>query len=294
MTAKKIYILVINPISGDLDKTEISEKTIAFANDLAIEIIVYETTGTNDESEINKLFLAIKPERIIIAGGDGTIKMVGEALEKEDIIFGIIPAGSANGLAIDLNLPTTLEESIKVAFQKDFIEIDMVEINNKKSLHLSDIGLNALLIKNYENGTMRGKLGYALKVLPTLSESEVPFKAVIEFDDKTIECVSQMIVIANSQKYGTGVTINPNGLINDGKFEIIVIKTLDLFTIGKIITGNMTDDSEEIDTYCTSKATITTSRKVSFQSDGEYYGEENKLDITILPNHMKIAVSNKI
>lgn len=290
MTSKKKYILVINPISGDIDKAEISQQVIAFANDLNIEIIVYETTGTKDESEINKLYLELKPERIIIAGGDGTIKMVGEALENEDVIFGIIPAGSANGLVMDLNLPTILEESIKVALQNDFMAIDMVEINNKKSLHLSDIGLNALLVKNYEDGTFRGKLGYALKVFPTLSESEEPFNAVIEFEGKKIECEAQMIVIANSQKYGTGVVINPKGVINDGKFEIIIIKNFDLFTFGKIITGNITDDSEEVDAYSTDKATITTSRKVSFQIDGEFCGEEDKLEIAILPSQMKIAV----
>ncbi len=290
MTAKKKYILVINPISGDLDKSEISEQTIAFAQNLNIEIVIYETSGKDDESKINALFQEIKPERILIAGGDGTIKMVGEALENEDVVFGIIPAGSANGLAIDLNLPTVLEENIKVALQNDYIEIDMVEINKKKSLHLSDIGLNALLVKNYENGSIRGKLGYALKVVPTLSESEEPFETVIEFKGKKITCEAQMIVIANSQKYGTGVTINPYGLINDGKFEIIVIKSVDFLTIGKIITGNVSDETEEVTTYSTNEAIITTSRKISFQIDGEYFGEEDRLEISILPSQMKIAV----
>ncbi|WP_338376307.1 diacylglycerol kinase family protein [uncultured Flavobacterium sp.] len=290
MTTKKKYILVINPISGDLDKSEISEKTIAFAKELDIEIVVYLTTGANDENEIQKLYEEIKPERVIIAGGDGTVKMVGEALEEKDVIFGIIPAGSANGLAIDLNLPSILEENIRVALQNDYIEIDMVEINKKKSLHLSDIGLNALLVKNYENGSIRGKLGYALKVVPTLSESEEHFKTEIEFEEKKIFCEAQMIVIANSQKYGTGVTINPYGLINDGKFEIIVIKNVDLFTIGKIVTGNLTEESEEVDIYSTDKATITTSRKISFQIDGEYFGEEDRLEVSILPSQMKIAV----
>ena len=290
MATKKKYILVINPISGDLDKSEISEKTIAFAQDLNIEIVIYETSGKEDENKINALFQEIKPERVIIAGGDGTIKMVGEALENEDVIFGIIPAGSANGLAIDLNLPTTLEENIKVALQNSFIEIDMVEINKKKSLHLSDMGLNALLVKNYENGSVRGKLGYALKVVTTLSESEEPFETIIEFEGKKITCEAQMIVIANSQKYGTGVTINPYGLINDGKFEIIVIKSVDFLTIGKIITGNVSEETEEVTTYSTNKATITTSRKISFQIDGEYFGEEDRLEVSILPSQMKIAV----
>lgn len=290
MATQKKFILVINPISGDLDKTEIVNKTKAFAERLDIEIVVYETTGKDDEKHIEKLFLELKPERVLIAGGDGTIKIVGEALEKHDVIFGIIPAGSANGLAMDLNLPTDLDENIKVAIQNNSISIDMVEINQKKSLHLSDIGLNALLVKNYENGSIRGKLGYALKVVPTLSEADAPFLATISFDDKKIECNCQMIVIANSQKYGTGVTINPYGSINDGKFEIIVLKSVDLLTIGKIVTGNMSQDLEEVDTYSTNKATITTSRKISFQIDGEYCGEEDNLEIAILPNQMKIAV----
>lgn len=290
MATQKKFILVINPISGDLDKTEIVNKTKAFAERLDIEIVVYETTGKEDDKHIEKLFLELKPERVLIAGGDGTIKIVGEALEKHDVVFGIIPAGSANGLAMDLNLPTDLDENIKVAIQNNSISIDMVEINQKKSLHLSDIGLNALLVKNYENGSIRGKLGYALKVVPTLSEADAPFLATISFDDKKIECNCQMIVIANSQKYGTGVTINPYGSINDGKFEIIVLKSVDLLTIGKIVTGNMSHDLEEVDTYSTNKATITTSRKISFQIDGEYCGEENNLEIAILPNQMKIAV----
>ena len=290
MTTKKKYILVINPISGDIDKSDILEKTKQFAANLNIDIIVYETTGKKDDNKIKKLYLKHNPERVLIAGGDGTIKMVAEALEKHDVIFGIIPAGSANGLAIDMNLPTTLEENIKVAFENNCIEIDMIEINGNKSLHLSDIGLNALLVKNYEGGNVRGKLGYALNIVSTLIESEEPFKVTIEFENKKIECEAQMIVIANSQKYGTGVVINPLGVINDGKFEIIVLKNVNLITIGKIITGNMTEESEEVDIYSVEKSTITTSRNISFQIDGEYCGEVNKLDINILPNQMKVAV----
>ena len=77
---KKKYILVINPISGDVDKSEILNKTMSFAAEFNVEIIVYETSGTKDEIAIRELYNLHKPERILIAGGDGTIKMVGEAL----------------------------------------------------------------------------------------------------------------------------------------------------------------------------------------------------------------------
>ncbi len=72
-----------------------------------------------------------KPIRILIIGGDGTIKFVAEALENEDVIFGIIPAGSANGLAVDLGLPESIEDNLTIAFNSHFIEIDMIAINGK-------------------------------------------------------------------------------------------------------------------------------------------------------------------
>ena len=124
MADKKKYILVVNPISGDVDKSEILIQTMAYADKFKVKIILYETTGNQDEAAIKKLFLLYQPERIVIAGGDGTIKMVGEALEKQDVIFGILPAGSSNGLAVDLNLPTSIEENLPIAFHNHYMELD--------------------------------------------------------------------------------------------------------------------------------------------------------------------------
>lgn len=290
MATKKKYILVVNPISGDVDKNEILLKTMAFAEEFDVEIIIYETTGEKDEEAIKSIYNLHKPERILIAGGDGTIKMVGEALEQQDVVFGILPAGSANGLSVDLNLPSTIEENLSIAFHNHFIEMDMISINGKKSIHLSDLGLNAELIKNYENGSRRGKWGYALQIITTLTELEEPFSAKIETAEETVECVARMIVIANSNKYGTGVVINPEGVMNDGKFEIVILKNLDLVVFGKIITGNMPINSDDVQIISTEKATITTASPVSFQIDGEYIGQETQLDVLILPAQMKIAV----
>lgn len=290
MNNENICILIVNPISGDVDKTEISEKVAAHCEASNIQLLIYETSGENDEIKILELYKKHLPKRVLIAGGDGTIKMVGEVFEKHDIVFGIIPAGSANGLSVDLNLPTNIEENIQAAFSPNFIEIDMIQINGKKSLHLSDLGANAQLVKNYEKGSTRGKLGYALQIVSTLQELEEPFDATIEVNGEVIECVAVMIVIANSQKYGTGVTINPNGLIDDGKFEIVVLKNIDLLLMGQIILGNIPVDSEDVQIYTTEKAKIKTSKKVSFQIDGEYCGQEDSLTISILPNQMKVAI----
>lgn len=287
---KKTVIMVVNPISGDIDKETFTEAAQAFAEKENLEFILYETTGDGDISKIKTLYEQHKPQRILVAGGDGTIKEVAEALESHDVILGILPAGSANGLSVDLDLPDALEENLKIAFHNNYMEMDMICINGKKSLHLSDLGLNAQLVKNYENSSTRGMLGYALQAITTLSEQEEPFTATIMANNQTTECVARMIVIANSQKYGTGVTINPSGKMNDGKFEIVILKNLDLLVFGKIITGNMPVDSEDVEIISTDKAKIAVNTPVSFQIDGEYIGQEKELDIHILHQQMKVAI----
>jgi diacylglycerol kinase (ATP) len=282
--------LVVNPISGDLDKSDLLQTVQDFSAVNQFNLIVYETTGYQDFAAIQSLNDKYHLERIVIAGGDGTIKMVAETMENHDIIIGILPAGSANGLATDLDLPDTLEENLEVAFLHHYKEMDMISINGKKSIHLSDIGINADLVKNYEAGDLRGFWGYVLQAFTTLVDAEDPFFATITANNETTEHTARMIVIANSQKYGTGVVINPNGNMYDGKFELIILKSLDLLLIGKIITGNMPIDSEDIVIISTEKAMVKTDRPINFQIDGEYCGVQNELEIHILHKQLKIAV----
>lgn len=281
---------MVNPISGDLDKSDLIEAVQEFATTNHFDLEVYETTGSNDIKQIQRLYNENIPDRIIVAGGDGTIKMVAEAMEEHDVVIGILPAGSANGLSVDLNLPSTIEENLKIAFLNHYIEMDMICINGKKSIHLSDIGINADLVKNYEESNLRGLWGYALQAYTTLVESAAPFVATISTNKEVVEHTARIIVIANSQKYGTGVTINPQGSMNDGKFELVILKSLDLLLLGKIITGNMPIDSDDVVIISTDKATIKTDYKVNFQIDGEYCGAQNLLEIHILHKQMKIAI----
>lgn len=287
---KKNILLVVNPISGAIDKSEFIEAVTFFAAQENLNLIIYSTSGKDDIEKIQALYTLHQPQRILIAGGDGTIKIVAEAMKEKDVILGILPAGSANGLATDLDLPLALEESIVLAFSEHYIEVDAISINGEMCLHLSDIGLNADLIKNYEKSSVRGKLGYVIQAFNTLIDLGDPFKATIVANNKKLISNARMIVIANATKYGTGVVINPNGIINDGKFELVILKNLDLFVFAEIITGNIPINSEDVEVISTDKATITTNFRVSLQIDGEYCGTVNQLDITTLSKHIKIAM----
>lgn len=287
---KKNVILIVNPVSGGIDKAEIITATSLFADSEGLNFVLYVTTATDDISKIKVLYDTFRPERVIVAGGDGTIKLVAEALENVDVVFGLIPAGSSNGLSTDLNISKNLDENLLIAFRNPFMEMDMIVINGNRSLHLSDLGLNAELIKNYENSAIHGKWGYALQVFSTLADKEEPFTATITANGQTVECVAQMIVIANSKKYGTGVVINPEGMMNDGKFELVLLKNLDLSIFAKIITGNIPLESGDVAIISTDRANIKLNAPVSFQIDGEYCDRETELNIAISPHKLKVAI----
>ena len=291
MQSEKNILMVVNPISGDLDKTEFVDAATIYCNVKGLNLKTFYTTGIEDAEEVKKLYQKYKPQRIVIVGGDGTIKFVADTLQDEDVIFGILPAGSANGLSVDLNFSKILDDNILVAFENEPIEIDMICINGQKSLHLSDLGLNAELIKNYQNSGVRGKMGYILQSINTLADEELPFNATITTPEGIVEVNSKMIVVANSQKYGTGVVINPIGRLNDGKFEIVIIKNLNFMVFSKIVFGNMPLESEDdVIIISTSSATIETDVPVHFQIDGEYCGLKTLIKVEILEKNFKLAV----
>ena len=173
-------LLVINPLSGGRDKFEDLQLISAFVTQRGHRFDLYQTTGKADAEAVNQLYKKSRYDRVLVGGGDGTIKMVCESLWGEQVIIGILPLGSANGLATDLDIPPDLEESLPVALGQHIKQIDSICINRSKCLHLSDLGLNAELVKRYEASKTRGKLGYALLLIPTLIGFNKNFSVKIE------------------------------------------------------------------------------------------------------------------
>src|SRR5690606_19045591 len=111
---------------------------------------VYKTTGNNDKAAIEAIVKKRKPNRVLVAGGDGTISTVAECLLGTDSCLGIIPAGSANGIAVNLGLPDTVPEQIAIALSTCTLKVDVLYINKNLCLHIADLGINAELIQKYE------------------------------------------------------------------------------------------------------------------------------------------------
>jgi len=291
MPFPKKVLLVVNPIAGIQDKTELIENLKEKSKSRGFALEVYKTDGKNDSQAIETLLKKFQPDRVLVAGGDGTINQVAEALRGHEVILGLLPLGSANGLATSLGLPTDINEAIETALGSQTSSLDGLLLNGHLGLHLSDLGLNARLIKNYQKSEVRGKWGYAKEILSTLTEHEL-FRVRITTDTETYETQATVVIIGNATMYGTGVVVNPHGDMSDGKFEIITATHFDLFELAKLLAGSTELDPEVVKISSTTRAKIEClDKKTLFQVDGEFLGAVDLVIAQVLPGMLTVAMA---
>ncbi|MFT3910482.1 MAG: diacylglycerol kinase family protein [Ferruginibacter sp.] len=239
-------------------------------------------------SELKKNIAALQPHRVIAVGGDGTVALVAKLIAGTNAALGILPAGSANGMAKELNIPVDPTAALNIIENGEVLICDAIKINDKHMcLHLADIGLNAQFIKYFEEGKLRGWLGYAKVMIKTLWRSQ-KITVNIQTADAPVKEKVFMVVLANASKYGTGATINPEGKLDDGKFEVVLVRQLSFIEVLKTLFRPKSLDPKKIEAIHVTSLKIQTRRNVHFQIDGEYLGKVKNLDAVILPKYVNV------
>lgn len=283
-------LFVINPVSGGKEKRDWEEQIRTYFKASPHNMEFFLLSGRSDMASIGAHLESVKPDRVVTVGGDGTVKMVAELVQGRSIPLGIIPAGSANGMARELEIPLDIDEALEVAINGRAQPIDLIRINdNEICIHLSDIGLNAMLVKYFEQSKKRGMWGYGKAIFRVLWEKQ-KMHATIHTDEETYRRKAYMIVLANARKYGTGANINPEGDVSDGYFEVVVVRKLNVIEILKSILTDRTFHPNRIEVFKTKRAAISTLKRAYFQVDGEYRGKITQLTAEILPRQLIVML----
>jgi diacylglycerol kinase (ATP) len=286
-------LFVVNPRAGGTDHTDTISKVRDFIAERGFEIELLVTCGERDEEKLTGIIQSFKPDRVIAGGGDGTLRMVAKTLIPHNITFGILPLGSANGLATALGIkgdPLACLE--KILGSTSVRKIDMLKFNDKHfCIHLADIGVNGLIVKKYEESGERGMIGYAKHLLTSIKETPM-MKAFIRTPDGIFEKEGYLMAFSNANKYGTGIQIS-EGSVSDGKFEISNVAKIALdeaIKAGLTILNVFTDKNMFSDVISCTKAEIEIDRKAHFQIDGEYMGLIDHIKIEVLPATINLLV----
>jgi YegS/Rv2252/BmrU family lipid kinase len=239
--------------------------------------------------EVRKIIEAAAPNKVVAVGGDGTIKLVATALLNSSLPLGILPAGSANGLAYELGIPENPLEALQVLLTGEPRSIHVLSIQNELCLHLSDFGLNAWAMKRFNKGGKRGMWGYARVSLQALMYSRA-FRLTITIDDAVYNEKANMVVLANGTSYRTGAKINPEGSLFDDYFEVVIMKKISLFETLKMLLRRRNFDPEVLVILRAQRVRIQCKKRVPFQIDGEFMGKLRSVEAHILPAAIQIWV----
>ena len=290
-TTSQTILFVINAKSGTGDKDYKQLIETHFA-ELPHKAEVYEMEEACKKEDIDKAINKYKPTKVVAIGGDGTVKLVAEVCMKAKLPVGIVPGGSANGMAKELGIPEDTTKALNAVVNGKCKKIHLIYVNDELCIHLSDIGFNAFIIKKFDSLDSRGMLGYAKaawQVLREHSEMEVEIKVNGKLEKK---CAA-MIVLANATKYGTGALINPDGSLEDDLFEVIVMKKLSLSELFKMAVTRQSYNPKKTEVYQTDNVRIVSKRKVHFQVDGEYLGQVQEIKAKLAPDSLEVIVPDE-
>jgi YegS/Rv2252/BmrU family lipid kinase len=283
-------LLIVNPISGDKNKSSFLEFARRLMSQHKLDNHVYKTTGKADFKEVEQLIKTKSPRKVIVVGGDGTLNMFLDIFRSESSLIGFIPMGSANGMAEEFDLidsPNQLFENYLAS--ENYFEVDLLLLNQKYLLlHIGDLGANANLVWNYEKDKSRGLLTYAKHFWSEFKNLK-GFEFEIETEKNTYERKGVMLAICNGRKFGTGIALNIIGKMNDGLFELVIIEAVEFSDLIKATYSKFDEDYEiqNFEIIQAKSAQIKLRKPNLLQIDGEIVDQFDNIQIDVLPKALK-------
>ena len=163
-------------------------------------------------------------ERLLVAGGDGTMHHAAQGLAGTECALGVIPLGSGNDLAGTLGIPPDLEVAVKRALEGEIRRIDLLRVGETFSLSYAGVGFDSEVTR-YANEVkvLRGPLIYFYSVIHTLITFEPPRMKVV-YDGGTFEGKVMFTVVNNLPRFGGGMRIAPDAQIDDGLLDLVIVR----------------------------------------------------------------------
>lgn len=280
-------LFFINPGSGKQEtdwKIEITE----FFSDREIPVDIVELSNPCDPAMITEKIRSTAAEKVVAVGGDGTIKMVCESLLNTGKTLGILPAGSANGMARELGIPADPAAALELLIEGQARQIHLIKVNKELCIHLSDIGFNAFVVKKFEEDNTRGMKGY-IKAAWNVIWQHRKMKVNLQTDTENVFRHAVMVVIANATKYGNGLVINPAGSLYDDLFEVVIVRKISFGELFKMRFGkNKKLNPKKTELFQTRSMEIISKHYVHFQVDGETMGKVKTVSAGLMDTRLKV------
>lgn len=297
MSRKLLFIY--NPLSGtSAIKPVLSDLLDLFVKQ-GFDVTVRPTQARGDACEIVEA-RGREFDRIICAGGDGTLDEVATGLLKQGLQteIGYIPCGSTNDYAGSVGIPSDLVGAGKIACGKNLSALDMGSLNEDYFIYVAAFGLftDVSYQTPQELKNILGHTAYVLHALKTLKDiPSSSYMLQVEYDGNTIYDAFIYGMVTNSNSVGgiQGI-ISGDISLSDGLFEVTLIRTpenpLELSEIIAALTG-VSPESDLVLTFQTKELRIISASEIPYTVDGEFGGKHKVARIKNIPRALRIAIA---
>jgi YegS/Rv2252/BmrU family lipid kinase len=230
---------------------------------------------------------------VIVAGGDGTINEVVQALAGTPVALGVLPIGTVNVWALELGLPLDPVEAAQALAEGECRAVDLGRAGERYFLLMAGIGFDGAVTGLVESRLKRiwGRWAYVIAGA-RLALRYGGVDATLEMDGGTVRCRLLLAVIGNTRLYAGRLTLTASAVADDGLLDVVVFTGRRLWqALPRLLPLLLrrTPHGAGVLYYRTRRLRVTTGEPLPVQADGDYVGT-TPLDFAVAPAALRVIV----
>ena len=292
---KSLIVIICNPVAHSLSADKVRRASDYIRRQgYDVELLFTERAGHG--RELARSVLDKKPFRIIAAGGDGTINEVLNGMVCSSVPLAILPLGTTNVLAKELNIPTDINNAMRTALSGTVrnISLGRIELPDEPSKHqrffclMAGIGFDAHAVYTVKPGIKKisGEGAYILSGISNLFRYH-PSKLFFTVDGE--EHSGHAAIIGKASRYGGNFKVTPDAVLEDPSLYICIFKGGNRSHVLRYAWGIVRGNHLLYKDVIYAKALhISVLGKAHIQIDGDYLGT-TPADITVEKDALMVA-----
>jgi diacylglycerol kinase (ATP) len=286
-------VLVLNPRAGGLVTRGKGVAVVREARRMGAEIVA--TRSVEQLLDAVGKAASAGVERVVVAGGDGTLHHALQVLAGTRAAMGVVPAGRGNDLARTLEVPLHPVDAIRHALTAPVRTIDLGRAGKRWYACIGGVGFDGEVaaVARRVGKAMPGPFVYPWALLRKLP-GFVPPHVRVEFDGEVWEGRAMMALFANGSTFGGGMRIAPQAVLDDGLLDLVLVREvpkLELLRVFPRVYRGTHVEHAAVSTARAQEARVIADRPLIPWGDGEPLDDAPAREITfrVVPQALRVV-----
>lgn len=294
MRETRRIVVVFNPVARSHESDERRRATQEALDAKGLEYTWLETTEQDSGTEMLRGALEKGPDLVMVSGGDGTVMACATALANSGVPLALLPAGTGNLLATNLEIPRDLSGALEVALSSASRTIDVGSCPYGCFVIMAGMGFDAAMLRGADP-KLKSRLGAVAYVMSGLKHVRAPAGRVeLRIDDeKPLVYEAHMILIGNFGKLQGGLMALPDADPENGLLSVAVVRAGTvrawLKLLWRMLRGRRGDDAR-VQTLSARRLNVMVEPPMPLELDGDVFEDSSSFSVEVLPAALELKV----